>query len=129
ATYSIERIDVRAKLAGQVATVNVSQTFKNTGSRPMEVCFMFPLPYDGAIDQLTLMVDGKEFPAKLLEKDEARKLYEEIVRKNKDPALLEWSSTGMFKTNVFPVPAGAERTVTLRYTQLLRRDSGLTDFT
>ena len=45
----------------------------NTGSVQMEVCFMFPLPYDGAIDQLTLLVDGKEFPAKLLAADEARR--------------------------------------------------------
>jgi len=34
----------------------------------------------------------------------------------------------MFKTSVFPVPAGASRTVALRYTQLLRKHRGLTDF-
>lgn len=94
----------------------------------MEVCFMFPLPYDGAIDQLTLLVDGKEFPAKLLAKDEARRTYESIVRKNKDPALLEWIGTGMFQTSVFPVPPGAERKVTLSYSQLCRKNGRLTDF-
>src|SRR3990172_5787002 len=36
--------------------------------------------------------------------------------------------TGMFKMSVFPVPAGAERTVTLRYSQLCRKHDGLTDF-
>ena len=94
----------------------------------MEVSFMFPLPYDGAIDQLTLLIDGKETQAKLLTKEEARRRYEEIVRKNRDPALLEWVGTGMFQTNVFPIPAGAKRTVTLRYSQLLRKSYGLTDF-
>ena len=94
----------------------------------MEVCFMFPLPYDGAIDQLTLLVDGKEYEAKLLSKEEARRRYEEIVRKNRDPALLEWVGTGMFQTSVFPIPPGAKRTVTLRYSQLLRKNYGLTDF-
>ena len=89
---------------------------------------MFPLPYDGAIDQLTLLVDGKEYEAKLLSKDEARKRYEEIVRKNRDPALLEWVGTGMFQTSVFPIPPGAKRTVTLRYSQLCRKSYGLTDF-
>ena len=34
----------------------------------------------------------------------------------------------MFQTSVFPVPPGAERKVTLRYTQLCRKDQGLTDF-
>src|SRR3954464_15192399 len=128
-SYKIDSIEVNAKLTDQVARVQVSQEFENTGSVQMEVSFMFPLPYDGAIDQLTLLVDGKEFQAKLLSKEDARRRYEEIVRKNRDPALLEWVGNGMFQTNVFPIPPGAKRTVTLRYSQLLRKNYGLTDFT
>jgi Ca-activated chloride channel family protein len=127
-TYKIKELEVDVKLAEQVAKVQVAQSFVNTGSRPMEVCFVFPLPYDGAVDQLTLLIDGKEYPAKLLPADEARHMYEEIVRKNRDPALLEWMGTGLFKTSVFPVPPGAERKVTLRYSQLCRKTDGLTDF-
>jgi Ca-activated chloride channel family protein len=127
-SYKIDAIEVNAKLNDQIARVQVSQEFQNTGSTQMEVCFMFPLPYDGAIDQLTLLIDGKETQAKLLSKEEARRRYEEIVRKNRDPALLEWVGTGMFQTSVFPIPAGAKRTVTLRYSQLLRKNYGLTDF-
>ncbi|MBP87034.1 MAG: hypothetical protein CMJ64_10015 [Planctomycetaceae bacterium] len=126
--YKIKELAVQAKLVDQVARVQVSQSFVNTGSRQLEVSFMFPLPYDGAIDRLTLMVDGKEFPAKLLPAQQARRVYESIVRKNKDPALLEWMGTGMFQTSVFPVPPRAERKVTLNYSQLLRTDHGLTDF-
>ena len=77
---------------------------------------------------MTLLVDGKEMPAKLLGADDARRTYEEIVRKNRDPALLEWIGTGMFKTSVFPVPPGAKRTVSLRYVQLCRKQEGMTDF-
>jgi len=128
-SYKIKQLSVQAKLVDQIAQVEVSQSFVNTGSRQMEVCFVFPLPYDGAIDRLTLLVDGREYEAKLLPADEARRTYENIVRKNKDPALLEWLGRGMFKTSVFPVPPGAERTVSLRYSQLCRRSDGLTDFT
>ncbi len=128
ATYKIKELSVQAKLVEQVAKVQVSQSFVNTGSRQMEVCFVFPLPYDGAVDQLTLLVDGKEFAAKLLDAKDARKMYEDIVRKNQDPALLEWMGTGLFKTSVFPVPPGAERKVTLKYSQLCRKLDGATDF-
>jgi Ca-activated chloride channel homolog len=127
-SYKIESIDVNAKITDQVARVQVSQVFENTGSVQLEACFMFPLPYDGAIDQLTLLVDGKEYEAKLLSKEDARQRYEEIVRKNRDPALLEWVGNGMFQTSVFPIPPGAKRTVTLRYSQLCRKNYGLTDF-
>jgi Ca-activated chloride channel family protein len=129
ANYKIDSIEVNAKLDNQVARVQVSQVFENTGSTQIEATFMFPLPYDGAIDQLTLLVDGKEYKAKLLSKEEAKRRYEEIVRKNRDPALLEWVGTGMFQTSVFPIPPGAKRTVTLRYSQLCRKNFGLTDFT
>lgn len=127
-SYKIKELDVQARLIDQVAQVQVSQTFVNTGSLPMEVAFVFPLPYDGAITQMTLMIDGKEFPARLLDAKQARRMYEEIVRRNRDPALLEWLGTGLFRTNVFPVPPGASRTVSLRYAQLCRKESGLTDF-
>ncbi len=128
ASYKIKELSLQARIVDQVARVQVSQSFVNTGSRQMEVSFVFPLPYDGAVDQLTFMVDGKEIPAKLLRAAEARSIYEGYVRRNQDPALLEWIGTGMFKTSVFPVPPGAERKVNLRYNQLLRKDRHVTDF-
>lgn len=128
ATYKISELQMEAHLNGPVAKVQVSQSFVNTGSLPLEVAFVFPLPYDGAVEQMTLMVDGQEHPARLLKAEEARRLYEEIVRKNRDPALLEWVGTGLFRTSVFPVPPGQKRTVSLRYSQLCRQQEGLTDF-
>ncbi|MBS0202009.1 MAG: VWA domain-containing protein [Planctomycetes bacterium] len=127
-SYKIKELSVQARITDQVGRVQVSQSFVNTGSTQMEVQFLFPLPYDGAVDKLTLLVDGKEFPGKLMPAKEARSIYEAIVRSNKDPALLEWMGSGLFQTSVFPVPPGAERKVTLNYNQLLRKDRGLTDF-
>lgn len=126
--YSIESIEIDASISGTVARVDVAQTFKNEGSATLETSFVFPLPYDGAVDSMTLLVDGKETPAQLVEASDARKQYEEIVRKARDPALLEWIGVGLFKTSVFPIPAGETRTVTMRYSQLLRSDSGLVEF-
>jgi len=127
-SYKIKELAVQARIKDQVARTQVTQSFVNTGSRQMEVSFIFPLPYDGAIDRLTFMVDGKEYEAKLLPAEEARRIYEGYVRRNQDPALLEWMGTGLFQTSIFPVPPGAERKVTLKYSQLLRKDHQLTDY-
>jgi Ca-activated chloride channel homolog len=127
-SYRIKELSVQGNINNQVARVQVTQSFVNTGSTAMEVCFVFPLPHDGAVDQLTFLVDGKEFEGKLLPADQARSIYEGYVRRNRDPALLEWVGYGMFKTSVFPVPPGAERKVTLRYNQLLRKQGKLVDF-
>ncbi|MFN8740989.1 MAG: VIT domain-containing protein [Pirellula sp.] len=127
-TYCIKDLDIEARIRKQIADVQVTQTFVNKSSATIQAQFIFPLPYDGAIDRLTLMVDGKELPATLLSKEEARKRYEAIVRANQDPALLEWMGQGMFQTSVFPIPAGAERKVVIHYDQLLRQERQLTDF-
>jgi len=126
-SYKIKELDYQAKVVDQVAQVAVTQSFVNTGSRQMEVSFVFPIPYEGAIERMTFMVDGKEYDAKLLPAKEARDIFESHVRKNQDPALLEWVGYGMFKTSVFPVPPGAERKVSLKFSQLLRKDRQLTD--
>ena len=124
----LESLSVDAEIENSVAQVVVSQTFNNVDSRTIEASFVFPLPYDGAIDSLTFLVEGKEFAGELLDADEARKRYEAIVRENRDPALLEWVGTGLYQTSVFPIPPGQARTVELRYTQLLRQQDGLTEF-
>jgi Ca-activated chloride channel family protein len=127
-SYKIKELAYNAKITDQIAQVQVTQTFVNTGSQQVQAQFVFPIPYDGAIDRMTFMVDGKEYEAKLLEAKKAREIYESYVRRNQDPALLEWVGTGMVQTSVFPIPPGAERQVILKFTQLLRKDHRLTDF-
>ncbi|MGE0757782.1 MAG: VIT domain-containing protein [Pirellulaceae bacterium] len=126
-SYKIKELSVEVRLEDQIAQTQVNQSFTNTGSRELEVRFLFPLPYDGAIERVTFLVDGREFDAKLLTAEEARRIYERHVRRNRDPALVEWIGTGMFQTSVFPVPAGASRTVTLKFSQLCRQQQGLTE--
>ncbi|MBI3865328.1 MAG: VWA domain-containing protein [Planctomycetia bacterium] len=126
--YCIRSVDVQAAIKDQAAKVQISQVFRNTGSATLEAQFMFPMPENVAISGLTLLVDGRELAGRLLKKDEARHIYEEIVRRQRDPALLEYMGQGMFQTSVFPIPAQAERTVEIRYTQLLKKENGLIDF-
>lgn len=126
--YDIARLEIDASIRNQVVEVQVGQTFKNRTSRTLQVRFVFPLPYQGAIDQMTFLVDGQELEGRLLEVDKAREIYQSYVRRSRDPALVQWIGTGMFQTEVFPVPPGAERTVSLRYTQLVRRRGSLNDW-
>ena len=126
--YEIAELEVDAVIAKQVAQVQVAQTFKNPTSRTLQVKFVFPLPHDGAIDQMTFMVDGQEIEGRLLDADKARDIYQSYLRRSLDPALVQWIGTGMFQTQVFPLPPGAERTVSLRYTQVCKRSGSLCDW-
>ena len=126
--YEIREVAIDARVRDQVAEVRVAQTFHNPGSTVIEAEYLFPLPEDAGVQDLVLMVDGKEMPGRVLSKDEARRIYEEIVRARRDPALLEYMGRGLFRASVFPIPPGADRKVTLRYTQLCRRDRDVVEF-
>ena len=128
AAYEIREVSIDARVRDQVAEVQVAQTFHNPGSTQIEAEYLFPLPDDAGVQNLVLMVDGQELPGRLLPRDEARRIYEEIVRTKRDPALLEYMGRGVFRTSVFPIPPGADRKVTLRYTQLCRRDRDVVEF-
>lgn len=126
--YEVSAVDVNARIRDGVAEVRVAQTFHNPGSAVIEAEYMFPLPDEAAVGDLVLMVDGKELPGRVLPKAEARRIYEEIVRSKRDPALLEYMGRGLFQASVFPIPAGADRVVTLRYTQVCRRERDVVEF-
>jgi Ca-activated chloride channel family protein len=126
-SYSIRSVEVQGSIRDQAAKIQISQVFRNTGSTVLEGQFMFPVPESAAISGVTLLVDGKELAGRLLKKEDARQIYEDIVRRQRDPALLEYIGQGMFQTSVFPIPPQAERTVEIRYTQLLKKENGLVD--
>lgn len=126
--YQVRELLVNAEIHNQVARVNVSQTIRNVTGRELEVELLFPLPASGAVQDFVLMVDGKEVPGKLLPNDEARSIYEGIVRRKKDPALMEYAGYGLYRTSVFPVPVNGTRTITLRYTMVCSQKGGHVQF-
>lgn len=121
----VESHRVEARVDGPIATVQVTQDFHNPSTQVQEGRFIFPLPDDAAISDLQLTVDGQVLEGKLLKKEEARRIYEEIVRRQRDPALLEYVGRDLFQTSVFPIPGQESRTVQLTYRELIRQENGL----
>lgn len=119
---------VTVTIDAQVATTKVDQVFVNEASFPVEGTYMFPLPEDAAISSFDMWVDGQKLEGKLLGREEARAIYEEIVRQQKDPALLEYVGRGAFQASIFPIPPGGERRIELTYSQVLAQDSGLVHY-
>ncbi|MDX2036229.1 MAG: VIT domain-containing protein [Isosphaeraceae bacterium] len=127
-SFEIREVTIDSVVRDQVAQVQVSQVFHNPGSTTIDAEFLFPLPEEGAVQGFVLLVDGKELPGRLMEKEEARRIYEEIVRTKRDPALLEYAGRGLFRTSVFPIPPGADRKVTMRYAQVCKRERDVVEF-
>ena len=127
-SYEVISIDVDVKMKDQIAEVSVTQKLLNSTDRDLEIEIFFPLPNGGIVQNFMMMVDGVEVPGELLEKDKAKSIYEGIVRRKRDPALMEYVGYGLFKTSVFPVPVGKERDITVRYTQVCDRKLDMINF-
>lgn len=119
---------VRATINDQLATTTIDLQFTNTGDGLAEGTFVFPLPDNAAVDRLTMFIDGEAFDAKILTAEEARGIYDEIVRQYRDPALLEYVGTQAIQANVFPIPPGESRRVQIDYSQLLPVENGLVEY-
>ncbi|MFQ5413944.1 MAG: VIT domain-containing protein [Phycisphaerae bacterium] len=121
----LRRHAVDAKIVDAVAVTSIEQVFFNPYNAPVEGTYIFPLPDDVALSGFSMYIDGREIEGKLLGVEEARRVYESIVARMRDPALLEYIGSRMFRARIFPIQPKAEARVRLSYTQLLTTDDGL----
>jgi Ca-activated chloride channel homolog len=120
--------EVDVEITDRVAEVTVEQVFYNGSGRQMEGTYYFPLPKGASISDFKMYADGKVLSGELLEKEKARKIYEDIVRRNIDPALLEYVDHNLFSASIFPIPAKKERKIVLKYSSMLEQDGDLVKF-
>lgn len=128
APLEVRRHHVTVSIEGHAATTEVDQTFFNPNDRQLEGTYLFPVPKGAKIDAFAMDIDGKLTEAELLDAAKARKIYEDIVRSMKDPALLEYAGQDLFKVRIFPLEPRQEKRVKLKYTQLLAADGGLVEY-
>ena len=113
---------VRTRISGRVAQVEVEEQFRNTGGFVAEGTYLYPLPGEAVFQNFSLWMGETELRGEMMNADQARAIYEEIVRRLRDPALLTLEGHGLIRARVFPIQPGETRRVVLRYTQLLPRE-------
>ena len=126
---TLEHHYVSVSIDNQLAVTKIDQVFANPNDLQLEGTYLFPLADDVAVSDFVLYIDGKPVTAALLQKDEARDVYEGIVRASQDPALLEYVGRGVFQARVFPIPPNGERRIQLEYAQILKTDAELAKYT
>ncbi|MCU0645689.1 MAG: VWA domain-containing protein, partial [bacterium] len=119
---------INVEIIDQVSRVKVDQVFYNDSKQPIEGTYYFPLPKEASVSDFKMIVDGKVLSGELLDKEKARQIYEDIVRRNIDPALLEYVDYNLFSAKIFPIPPQKERKIILEYSLLLKLDGELVQF-
>lgn len=112
----------------QLATTEIDQIFHNPNDWTAEGTYLFPVPVGATIDQFSMTVDGKQVDAQLLEADEARDIYEQIVSQMRDPALLEYLGQNLIQARMFPIEPGDDAQIQIRYQQVLTAENGVVHY-
>ena len=120
-------VDVR--IDERIARTRTDQVFTNHADWEVEGIYEFTLPDGAIITDLVLWIGDKRIQGLILEKEEARRIYDDIVRQRVDPALIEQVTPNQFRLSIFPFPAKGSRRVEFEYMQLLETRNGRLDYT
>jgi Ca-activated chloride channel family protein len=112
-------------IEGPVAQVRLAQVFHNPHARVLEGTFLVHLPRGAQVTDFALRINGERVAGEVLEAEQAREIYTDIVRRMRDPGLLEYLDAQTLRFRVFPIPARGDMPVELTFLQTLERDGDL----
>lgn len=120
----VKSIQLDTKISGQVATTHVEQVFRNDTAYTLEGAYFFPIPENASIVEFAIWENGKRLAGEVRSREEARRIYDEIVRRQRDPGLLEYAGKDLFQASIFPIPPSSDKKLELTYSQVLKAESG-----
>ena len=115
-------------MAGVIADVKVTQTYKNEGSRPIHAEYVFPGSTRAAVHGMRMKIGERVIVAKIKEREEASKEFAKAKAAGKSASLLEQDRPNVFRMKVANILPGDVIEVELRYTELLRPTDGIYAF-
>jgi Ca-activated chloride channel family protein len=120
----IKSIKIDTKILSQVATTHVEQIFRNDTDATLEGTYLFPIPEQASITEFAIWDGDHRLVGEVRSREEARRIYDEIVRRQRDPGLLEYAGKNLFQASIFPIPPHSDKKLELTYSQILRAESG-----
>lgn len=112
----------RVQLNDRVLRYEVTEIFHNSGNSVGEADYVFPLPAGAAFEDLKLSINGELVSGETMGADRARGIYEDIVRRQRDPALVEWMGSGLLRARIFPIQPGEDKKVVVRFQSVAARE-------
>lgn len=124
----VKSINIDTKISGQVATTHLVQIFRNDSDAVLEGTYLFPIPEAASIVEFAIWDGDRKLVGEVRSREEARRIYDEIVRRQRDPGLLEYAGKDLFQASIFPIPAHSDKKLELTYTQVLKAESGTVSY-
>lgn len=116
---------VRTEIRGGFAESSLDMVFFNPNNRILEGELEFPLAPGQEISGLSLDIEGELRRGMPVAKTRGQEVFDDVARRNVDPALLEATRGNAYRVRVYPLPAQGSRRVVLRVMQPLTAQNGL----
>jgi len=120
----IASIKIDTKIQSQVATTHVEQVFRNDSDATLEGTYFFPIPESASIAEFAIWDGDRRLVGEVRSREEARRIYDEIVRRQRDPGLLEYAGKDLFQASIFPILPHSDKKLEITYTQVVKAESG-----
>ena len=124
----IKSIKISTTIRSQVATTHVEQIFRNNTDATLEGTYFFPIPESASITEFAIWDGANRLVGEVRPREEARRIYEDIVRRRRDPGLLEYAGKDLFQASVFPILPHSEKKLEIIYTQVVRAEGGTVSY-
>src|SRR5687768_3364151 len=124
----VKSIKIDTRISSQVATTHVEQVFRNDTNFTLEGTYFFPIPEAASISEFAIWEGNQRLVGEVRSREEARRIYEDIVRRRRDPGLLEYAGKDLFQASVFPILPHSEKKLEITYTQVVRAEGGTVSY-
>src|SRR5687768_1841431 len=124
----VKSIKIDTRISSQVATTHVEQVFRNDTNFTLEGTYFFPIPEAASISEFAIWEGNQRLVGEVRTREEARRIYDEIVRRQRDPGLLEYAGKDLFQASIFPIPPRSDKKLEITYTQVVRAEGGTVSY-
>jgi len=116
---ALVKLQGRAVVSDPLAFTELHLVFANPRDRVIEGNFSITLPQGATVSRFAMKLGDTWQEGEMVEKQAARRAYEDFLHKKQDPALLEQGAGNAFTARVFPIPARGTKEIIVSYTQEL----------
>ncbi len=111
--FLLRETRVEAIVTGPVARTEVRQTWENPNTRPVHGIYVFPLPENAAVTDMTLRIGSRVIRSEMKRREEARQIYEQARAEGRVAGLLEQEPPNIFVQQVANIVPGERIEVVL----------------
>lgn len=124
----LKTTQTQVQLNGFIASVQLTQVYRNEGNQPISALYLFPGSTHAAVNGMTMTIGERRVVAKIKEKEQAKKIFDSAKKQGKSASLLSQKRPNVFSMDIANIMPGDEVTINLTYTEIITAEDGVYEF-